>query len=146
MSYRHLFLPVITFISALWPALPVCSAQAITERGACPARFNTFLDQFAKDGGFRDRHTDYPLIYQRPRQNKLETMRVGLASRVHYPGASFPSYEEQASMPLERRITATASGTYTVELTKEASYDRIFVFRQTHDCWRLVQVRNAVPL
>lgn len=98
------------------------------------------------DVSFRGQHTEYPLIYLRPRGAKMETMRVTPSVKAHFPGASFPSDKEQAAMLLDRHITATASGTYTVALRKDAGYDRTFVFRQTPGCWRLIQVRNAVSL
>lgn len=137
----------VTSLSTLLTALPARSAETQAERGgACPASFNAFLDRFAMDAGFRTQHTEYPLIYLRPRGARMETMRVTPAIKAHYPGASFPSDKEQAAMPLDRHITATASGTYTVALRKDAAYDRTFVFRQTPGCWRLIQVRNAVSL
>lgn len=143
---RHALI-IATFFAALLPALSAHSAETQAERvGACPANFNAFLDRFAIDAGFRAQHIEYPLTYLRPRRDKVQAMRVTPAVKSHYPGASFPSDKEQAAMPLDRHITATASGTYTVTLRKDARYDRTFVFRQTPGCWCLIQVRNAVPL
>lgn len=136
-----------TSLTALLTALPARSSETPAERGgACPASFNGFLDRFAMDAGFRAQHTESPLTYLRPRGTRMETMRVTPTIKAHYPGASFPSDKEQAAMLLDRHITATASGTYTVVLRKDAGYDRTFVFRQTPGCWRLIQVRNAVSL
>lgn len=147
MKYRRQALISLMFVAALMPAMPGhCATTEVARGSVCPASFNAFLDRFAIDAGFRAQHTAYPLSYLRPRGNKIESMRVTVAGKSHYPGASFPSDKEQALMPLERHITATASGTYTVALRKDAGYDRTFVFRQTQDCWRLIQVRNAVPL
>lgn len=148
MNYRcRLALIVVASFAALLPASLACGAEAPVEHGnGCPASFNAFLDRFATDLGFRAQHTEYPLTYLRPRGRKMETMRVVPAIKAHYPGAGFPSDKEQATMQLDRHITATASGTYTVTLSKGAGYDRTFVFRQTLRCWQLIEVRNAVPL
>ncbi len=138
---------VVASFVALLSSSPVRGAEVpVAHVSACPGSFNGFLERFAADQGFRAQHTESPLTYLRPRGRKMETMRVVPAVKAHYPGASFPSDNEQATMQLERHISATASGTYTVTLSKDVGYDRTFVFRQTQGCWRLTEVRNAVPL
>lgn len=147
MKYRRPeALIVVALFALLFTSLARGAEVPVAHASACPSSFNGFLDRFAAEQGFRTQHTEYPLTYLRPRGRKMEAMRVVPAIKAHYPGASFPSDEEQVAMRLDRHITATASGTYTVTLSKDVGYDRTFVFRQALGCWRLTEVRNAVPL
>lgn len=148
MNFRrsHALIVVAFFAPLLFTSLARGAEAPVAHASACPSSFNGFLDRFAAEEGFRAAHTEYPLTYLRPRGRKMASMRVVPAIKAHYPGASFPSEGEQVAMQLERHVTATASGTYTVTLSKDIGYDRTFVFRQTVGCWRLTEVRNAVPL